>query len=150
LTKTMARKRSRLSPDERAERILDTVTDLLLRWGYARLTMADVAAKTGVGKGKLYLHWTTKEKLLQAVIDREIAQGTKDAQRLLGTDDWQLHAWARATFIALMGRPLAIAILVSDSEIFGDFSQTTLHTHGLQPTAISFMQRLWEVGALRQ
>ena len=36
---------------ERGERILDAAADLVLRWGYKRVTIEDVAKQAGIGKG---------------------------------------------------------------------------------------------------
>ena len=37
----------------------DAAADSLLRWGYPRVTVDDVAARAGVGTGTLHLHWRT-------------------------------------------------------------------------------------------
>ena len=60
------------SPDpRRRERILDAMRDLVLRWGYRKVCMQDVADAAHVGKGTLYLHWSSKDELLDAVLVRE-------------------------------------------------------------------------------
>src|SRR5687767_15749874 len=56
----------------RAEQILATAGALLLRHGYGRITMEDVARQAGVGTGTLYLHWKTKEALFETVLLREL------------------------------------------------------------------------------
>src|SRR5436190_14273277 len=47
----------------REERILDAATTLLVRWGYRKTTIDDVAHEAGVGKGTIYLHWKDKNDL---------------------------------------------------------------------------------------
>ena len=59
---------------ERAERILDVTAGLLLRHGYKRVTIDDVAAGAGIGKGTIYLHWKTREALFWAVLQRDAAR----------------------------------------------------------------------------
>ncbi len=39
----------------REERLLDAATTLLVRWGYRKTTIDDVAREAGVGKGTIYL-----------------------------------------------------------------------------------------------
>src|SRR5262250_2984256 len=56
---------------ERATRILDAGAELLLRWGYKRVTIDDIARQTGIGAGTIYLHWKTKEALFESVMLRE-------------------------------------------------------------------------------
>src|SRR5215469_9662066 len=55
----------------RAERILDAAAGLLEQHGYRRVSIDDVAARAGVGKGTVYLHWATREALFWAVLQRE-------------------------------------------------------------------------------
>ncbi|NQX15284.1 TetR/AcrR family transcriptional regulator [Rathayibacter sp. VKM Ac-2857] len=45
--------------------------DLVLRWGYRKVCMQDVADAAHVGKGTLYLHWSSKDELLDAVLVRD-------------------------------------------------------------------------------
>ena len=55
----------------REERLLDAATTLLVRWGYRKTTIDDVAREAGVGKGTIYLHWKDKNDLFRAAIWRE-------------------------------------------------------------------------------
>lgn len=41
----------------RKQRLLDTAAAGLLRWGYRKTILDDVAREAGVGKGALYLYW---------------------------------------------------------------------------------------------
>ncbi len=50
--------------------ILDAVDVLLARYGYSKMTMADVARQAGIGKGTIYLHFPGKEELALAHVDR--------------------------------------------------------------------------------
>jgi len=56
-------------PDIR-DLILDAVDALLAKFGYGKMTMADVAKQVGIGKGTIYLHFPSKEDLVLAHIDR--------------------------------------------------------------------------------
>jgi AcrR family transcriptional regulator len=50
--------------------ILDAVDVLLARYGYRKMTMEDVAAEAGIGKGTIYLHFPSKEELVLSHVDR--------------------------------------------------------------------------------
>jgi AcrR family transcriptional regulator len=50
--------------------ILDAVDVLLGKFGFGKMTMADVAKQVGIGKGTIYLHFPSKEELVLAHIDR--------------------------------------------------------------------------------
>src|SRR5207245_9820606 len=70
----------------REERILDAVTILLVRWGYRKTTIDDVAREAGVGKGTGYLHWKDKNELFRAAIWREQQRYSDELQRLIDAD----------------------------------------------------------------
>jgi AcrR family transcriptional regulator len=50
--------------------ILDAVDALLARFGYGKMTMDDVARQVGIGKGTIYLHFSSKEELVLSHVDR--------------------------------------------------------------------------------
>ena len=50
--------------------ILDGVDTLLGRYGYRKMTMEDLAAEVGIGKGTIYLHFPSKEEVVLSHIDR--------------------------------------------------------------------------------
>jgi AcrR family transcriptional regulator len=52
------------------ELILDAAERLLARYGYKKTTMDDVAHEAAIGKGTTYLHFSSKEELALATIDR--------------------------------------------------------------------------------
>src|SRR5882757_439117 len=71
---------------ERAARILDVAADLLLRHGYRRVTIDDVAAGAGIGKGTVYLHWKTREQMFSAVFAREVLYAMDELRQALRKD----------------------------------------------------------------
>ena len=58
----------------REARILDAAGELLLAFGYRRVTIDDVARRAGVGKGTVYLHWASKLELFATVLIRDAAE----------------------------------------------------------------------------
>jgi AcrR family transcriptional regulator len=50
--------------------ILDACDRLLARYGYRKMTMDDIAQEVGIGKGTIYLHFTSKEEVTLSHIDR--------------------------------------------------------------------------------
>ena len=54
----------------KAERALDGATDVFTRYGYARTTMADIAARAGMSRPALYLLYPDKEAIFETVIRR--------------------------------------------------------------------------------
>ncbi len=106
---------------ERAARILDTAANLLTRHGYRRVTMDDVATEAGIGKGTVYLHWTTREQLFGAVFAREVLRAMDGLRQALQRDPQTclLHNFARVYFMAVLDRPLLRGLLLGDPHLLG-------------------------------
>jgi AcrR family transcriptional regulator len=52
--------------------ILDATDRLLARYGYKKMTIDDLAAEVGIGKGSVYLHFASKQEIALSHIDRII------------------------------------------------------------------------------
>jgi AcrR family transcriptional regulator len=120
---------SRTDRVERADRILDTARDLLLRWGYRRVTVGELARRAGVGKGTLYLHWHSREELFHAVSAREAAAGTDAIVGALQDDPAEvaLHRYLRRLFIEAMNRPVLRALYTRDADTLDTFLAAANH-----------------------
>jgi AcrR family transcriptional regulator len=54
------------------DQILDATERLLVRYGYAKMTMEDLAREAGIGKGTIYLHFPSKEEVVLSRLDRMV------------------------------------------------------------------------------
>ncbi len=54
------------------EAILYATGDFLARYGYKKMTIDSLAQQVGIGKGSVYLHFTSKEEIALSHIDRII------------------------------------------------------------------------------
>lgn len=61
---------------ETREAILDATDRLLARYGYKKMTIDDLAAEVGIGKGSIYLHFRSKEEIALSHIDRIVERMT--------------------------------------------------------------------------
>ena len=50
--------------------ILDATDRLLARFGYRKMTVEDISVEAGIGKGTVYLHFSSKEEVVLSHIDR--------------------------------------------------------------------------------
>ena len=66
--------------------ILDATDRLLARYGYKKMTVEDISVEVGIGKGTIYLHFTSKEEIVLSHIDR-IVERVKERLRELATSD---------------------------------------------------------------
>src|SRR5215510_9709915 len=105
----------------RATAILDAAADLLLRHGYRRVTIDDVAAGANIGKGTVYLHWKSREHLFSAVFEREVLAAIGELRQALRQDPQVclLHRFACTYFLAIAHRPLLRGFLLADPELLG-------------------------------
>jgi len=112
--------------EARAQRILDAACTLILRYGYQKTTIADIAREAGVGKGTIYLHWTTRDALFAALILREKVAMAEDIKRRIARDPAgaTLRGLLKHAALALMQRPLLKAVLLRDTEAFGRLTQS--------------------------
>jgi AcrR family transcriptional regulator len=138
--------------EERARRILDVAGELLLRHGYRRVTIDDVAVGAAIGKGTIYLHWKTREELFTVVFEREVQQALGELAEALGQDPQVclLHRFARAYFLAIMRRPLLAGFVLGDADLLGKLARPgSARDHRHQLMARAYLQLLAEHGLLR-
>jgi AcrR family transcriptional regulator len=138
---------------ERATRILDAAADLLLRHGYRRVTIDDVAAAANIGKGTVYLHWKTREQLFTAVFEREVLRAIGELRQALRQDPQAclLHRFARTYFLAIAHRPLLRGFLLADPDLLGKLttSRDTARDDRHSEMARGYLELLADHGLLR-
>lgn len=115
------RNRDRSRRAERAHRILDAAAALILRYGYNKTSLDDIAREAGVAKGTLYLHWRSREELFGALLIREKAELTRFFLQSVAADPVgpTLHGILKHSALALMRRPLIKAVLLRDLDVVG-------------------------------
>ncbi|MFC4061764.1 TetR/AcrR family transcriptional regulator [Planomonospora corallina] len=134
---------------ERAHRILDAAAELILRWGYDKTTVDDVARQAGVAKGTIYLHWKTREALFTALLRRERVRMLAEVRRGTPATPHDLFA---ALALALLRRPLLKALLTGDSALLGKLVRQKWRGPGaLEPSAAfdDYYTELTRLGAVR-
>lgn len=111
---------------ERAHRILDAAAALILRWGYDKTTVDDIAKRAGVAKGTIYLHWRTREELIMAVMTRENLKMSKDLKRRISEDPtgFMPGGMLKHSALALMKRPLLKAFMLRDLDVIGKLAHS--------------------------
>jgi AcrR family transcriptional regulator len=143
---------TRSKQQERAERILDAAADLLLRWGYKRVTIDDIARQTGVGTGTIYLHWKTREALFETLMLREAVAVWRALLERMKADPMEvlISRMLRSALLVVMSRPLARALFTGDSELLGKLAQGSLvqQTRKMSPKP-EFLVMLRNMGLLR-
>jgi AcrR family transcriptional regulator len=154
---------------ERADRILNAAADLVLRWGYKRVTIEEIAKRAGIGKGTVYLHWKTREALFIAMLAREallffdliISRIRADPAEAL------LHRLLRLILRSMSDHALLRAAFSRDTEVLGNLASDgsarplqgqkigltqdyyeILRSHGLLRADLSAKEQFYAVSAL--
>ncbi len=109
---------------ERADRILDAAAELILRWGYKKTTIDDIAKQARVAKGTIYLHWKTREDLFMALIIREDFKYAEDLKKRIASDPAgsTLRGFVKHSTLAMMDNPLIKALFLNDTEMLGELA----------------------------
>ncbi len=109
--------------EERADRILDAAAELMLRWGYNKTTIDDIARSAGVAKGTIYLHWKTREDLFAALMKREYIRLAEELKQRIASDPagGTLHGTTKHTMLATMKNPLMKAVFLRDTDLLGEW-----------------------------
>jgi len=137
----------------RAEHILDTATTLLLRWGFRKTTVDDVARAAGVAKGTIYLHWKDKNELFLAAVMRAQQQSVAEVQQRIAADPeggLPHRLWTHG-MVAALANPLMAAILAGKTDVFeglrGAFDAPTVHQ--MTGDYETYIVQLQEAGLIR-
>ena len=72
--------------DATRTRILDAAERLLGRYGYKKMTVSDLAAEAGIGKGTVYLSFRSKEEAVLGTVERMIDEVCAEMERIAATD----------------------------------------------------------------
>lgn len=138
----------------RGERILDALATLITRWGYGKTTVDDVAREAGVAKGTVYLHWPTKEAMLQALIEREERQWNDVILERMRADPrgGTISSLYRHGLALSMQNPLLHALFTQDHDALGEWTrspQFNARAHGRMKVLYALIRQMRAGGLMR-
>lgn len=115
---------------ERAERILDAAAALIQRWGYNKTTLDDIARQARVARGTIYLHWKTREDLLNALLAREYLRVAEDVRQRMQEDPQgeTLRGFMKHSMLAILKNPLMRALMARNTDTLGKLADQTYGT----------------------
>jgi AcrR family transcriptional regulator len=130
--------------ESREEAIIEAAIRLILRQGYDKTSMSDIAQEVGLSRGILYLHFENKETLFKALIETEIWEYAPRGGTVGGL--------YRAVLYAIRQRPLMSAIIKRDKRVFGNYLRRADNIFAtMQKSAVgdTLLRQLQEAGAIR-
>jgi AcrR family transcriptional regulator len=107
----------------RERRILDAAADLIIRQGFDKTTMSDIAEAVGVSRGIVYLHFDSKDSLFEALFYRETLLYAQTCLEHIEADPrgGTIGGIYRGVLYAINSRPLMQAIMRRDRRVFGNY-----------------------------
>jgi AcrR family transcriptional regulator len=142
--------------DVRLERVLDAAAELLVRLGYRRVTIEEVAQRAGIGKGTVYLHFPTKEALFLAVLlrTRHAVQARIVARMHADPAEVLPGRLARSLYLDVAADPVTRPLYLGDGEVLGRLAHESVDTLGdlgrrRQETGRAWFALLHGAGLLR-
>ncbi|ANY05713.1 TetR/AcrR family transcriptional regulator [Pseudonocardia sp. HH130630-07] len=118
--------------DDRMDRVLDAAAELLVRQGYRRVTIEDVARRAGVGKGTVYLHVRTKDALLLTVVLRSQRRLFADLADRMAAEPEFVLPWRMIALIyeRMQADAVTRAMYLGDAEVLGRLAHEAAGTLG--------------------
>src|SRR5579859_8112165 len=94
--------------DERQRQILDAAAAVIIRQGYDKTTMSDIAGEAGASRRTVYLYFNGKAELFEALLYREYMQYAQTWLEHIEADprSGTIGGVYRAMFHAVNSRPL--------------------------------------------
>ncbi len=144
-----------MSDNERQQQILDAAAAVIIRLGYDKTTMSDIAEAAGASRGTVYLYFQGKEELFEELLYREYLQYAQTWLEQIEADPrgGTIGGFYRATFHAVNRHPLIAAMLRRDRRVVGNYlrKRDNLFSQMLSGVnTLAFFQALQAAGVIRQ
>lgn len=135
----------------RSARVLDAMVDLVLRIGYPKISVQDVAEHAGIGKGTVYTHWNSKEDIIDDVLVREFDQVHDQFLAHLSRDRRlaSLHGTSCVLYRLVMANPVLRAYNTRDARLLGTHVAAQTNPDALGISLVSVLTRLPYLALLR-
>ncbi len=140
---------------QRQEQILDAAAAVIIRLGYDKATMGDIAEAAGASRRTVYLYFKGKEELFEALLYREYMQYSQAWLEHIEADPrgGTVGGFYRALFHTVNSRPLIAALLRRDRRVIGNYLRKPDNLFARMESGVNipdFFQALQAAGAIRQ
>jgi AcrR family transcriptional regulator len=140
---------------ERPQQILRAAAAVIIRLGYDKTTMTDIADEAGLSRGTVYLYFKGKEEIFDALVYHEWLQYAQIWLKTIEADlrGGTIGGYFRATLRAINSRPFIASIMRRDRRIIGNFLRKKDNPFAWMQTeamTLDFIQSLQAAGAVRK
>lgn len=144
--------------EERELRILAAANDLFVHYGYDKTTVSDIASRAGVSKGTIYLHFESKDALLEGLIIREMKSYAEKWLELIEADPrgGTIAGMYKNSLYALSSSPFMAAMFKRDGRVLGNYLRKpdnffrSFREEQTQSPRYEFVKMMQNAGAIRQ
>jgi TetR/AcrR family acrAB operon transcriptional repressor len=136
------------------DQILAAAAEVIIRLGYDKTNVSDIAAEAGLSRRTIYLHYKGKEELFEALVYREWMRYAQTWIEYVEADPrgGTLGGFFRATLRAVNIHPFIASVMRRDRRVLGNTLRKPDNQFAwLQSGSISadFIQALQAAGAVR-
>jgi TetR/AcrR family acrAB operon transcriptional repressor len=148
-------RRSQTSFEAREQHILDAAASLMIQYGYDKTSMSDIAEQANITRAILYLHFDAKERLFEALLDRETRSYLQAMVEDLQTNpnSGTIAEVFRSAMNAVHRSPFLSALMKQDRRMFGQYLSQPDHLfQPLQSASVwlELLRAFQNVGAIRK
>jgi AcrR family transcriptional regulator len=141
--------------DKTQNQILTAAAEVIIRLGYDKTTMSDIADEAGLSRRTIYLYFKGKEDLFEELLYREYMQYAQTWLEQIEADPrgGTIGGFYRAIFHAVNSRPLIAAMLRRDRRVVGNYLRKRENMFAQMLSGVdtvAFFQALQLAGAIRQ
>ena len=141
--------------DKTRDQIIAVAVEVIIRLGYDKTTMSDIAEEAGLSRRTIYLYFMGKDDLFEELLCREYLQYAQTWLELIDADPrgGTIGGFYRANFHAVNSRPLIAAMLRRDRRVIGNYlrKRDNIFTQMLSGVnTLAFFLALQAAGAIRQ
>jgi AcrR family transcriptional regulator len=141
--------------DKTYDQILATAVQVIIRLGYDKTTMSDIAEEAGLSRRTIYLYFKSKDDLFEELLYREYMQYAQTWLEQIEADPsgGTIGGFYRAIFHAVNSRPLIAAMLRRDRRVVGNYLRKRENMFAQMLSGVdtvAFFQTLQTAGAIRQ
>ncbi len=139
----------------RQQQILDAAAAVIIRLGYDKTTMSDIAQEAGASRRTVYMYYKGKEEIFEALLYREYMLYAQTWLEQIEADPngGTIGGVYRAIFHAVNSRPLIAAMLRRDRRVVGAYLRKRDNLFNQMVSGVNtvaFFQALQEAGAIRK
>lgn len=141
--------------DERRQQILDAAAAVIIRQGYDKTTMSDIAEEAGASRRTVYVYFKGKEELFEALLYREYMQYSQTWLEQIEADPrgGTIGGYYRTLLNSVNSRPLMAAMMRRDRRVIGNYLRKRDNLFARMQSGVNssdVFRALQEAGAIRR